>query len=455
MALRRRWRVLVACVALGLAASTTVTLLMEPSYRASAQLFVAVAGSATDGEAGSLNDGSVFTADRAMSYPGVVTSPRVLRPVVDELQLEMTVPELAERVSAQVPPNTVLIEVYADDPSADRAARIANAVSRNVIAVAEDLDRLPDGTSAVRVNLTREAVAPTTPRSPVPLVNLAFGLAMGLVAGVGGALLRDSLDSTVATGTQVHELTGLWALAEVPEVPALDRASELRRGEAGDVAWAEAYRTLCANLGYRSTGDPPRVVLVTSPAQGEGRSLTAASLASALARSHRRTVLVDADLRRPSVASAFGLEPEAGLSTVVSGQARLADVIQRARGFDVVTSGPVPPNPSEMLESDAFRGLVTRLREDYEAVVIDSSPLTVTDPAVVSSAADAVLLVCRCHRTEGRDLLAALASLRAVEARSVGVVLTGVALETASSARGRPRRQPPVQGPVRAAPPSR
>lgn len=421
--LRRRWRVVVTMAVLGVAASSVLTMMMEPSYRAESQLFVAFASSQTDDSASSLEEGSLFTANRVTSYPELVTSPRVLQPVIDELGLDTTSAELADRVAAQVPPGTSLIEVYVDDDSAARSAAITNAVTRNLRSVVQNLDSAGGGQPAVRLTVTREAAEPESPRSPVPGINVTAGLAAGLALGVGLAMLRESLDTTVKDEQDVLELTGLATLASVPVNPDFAETPVMPVGVAAP-AWAEPFRRLRTAVRYLSPDEPPRTLLVASPNAGDGKTVTAANLAASLAQGGRRTVLVDADLRRPGLATLLGLVPDVGVTTAVADKAPVAEVVQRAHGFDVITSGPVPPNPSELLESNAFRALVRGLREEYEAVVLDSPPLTtVTDGALLADVADAVILVCRSGRTRAPDLGSALRALAAVDARVAGVVL--------------------------------
>lgn len=431
--LRRRWRILVAFLVLGVAAAGLLTTQMTPSYRATTQLFVAFANTSTDDTALSLSQGNLFAANRVKSYPDLVSSPLVLAPAISELSLDESAQELAERVSAQVPPNTVLIEVYADDESPVRAAAIANAVAKNLITVVEDLDRIKaSDISPVRVSLTREAVPPASPRSPVPVLNLAAGLVIGLTLGLGMVMLRESLDTTIKDESDVEGATGLSVLASVPVNPDIDKTPVIRQGAASPV-WSESYRKLRTNISYLSPDNPPRSLLVTSAHQGDGKTLTAANLAASMSQSGRRTVLIEADLRRPSVGKLLGLVPDVGVTTVVAGKATVADVLQHAHGFDVLTSGPIPPNPSELLESQAFRSLIESLLEQYDAVVIDTPPLmAVTDAAVVGAIADASLVVCRSKKTKAPELRRALLSLRAVDARVAGVVLNQVAMDSSA-----------------------
>lgn len=422
--LARRWRIVIGLAIVGVAAAAGITHQMTPTYRASAQLFVALESADTALE---LSSAANFSSQRVKSYPTLVDSPLVLEPTIAELGLNTTPDLLAERVSAEVPPNTVLIQVYVDDASPQMAADIANTVSANLAKVVENLDRTRDDRpSPVRLSITRQATPPTLPRSPIPLLNLALGLLGGLVLGLSAAALREALDTTIKDELDVQDTIGLPTLAAVPTNSDVATAPLLGQAHTNPM-WAESYRKLRTNLSYLDPDNPPRVMLVASALPGDGKTLTAANLAASLAQSGKRSVLVEADLRRPSIGRLLGLVPDVGVTTAVAGKAGLEVVTQSAGDFDVITSGPIPPNPSEMLGSHAFQDIIAKLRESYDNVIIDSPPLiAVTDAAVVAAVADAVILVCRSKRTKRPELRRALLGLRAVDANVVGVVLNQV-----------------------------
>lgn len=419
--LSRRWRIVMSLVLLGIAAAAVITQQLTPRYEADAQVFVALDTGSTAAE---LNSAATFSTQRVTSYADLVQSPLVLDPVIDDLGLDVTATELATQVEAQVAPDTVLIEIFVSDESPQAAADIANAVATNLASAVETLDRTPSSTtSPVRLSTTRPAVPPSGPVSPVPALNLAIGLVAGLLLGLTLAAVREALDTTLKDDGDVVESSGLPTLALVPTNEAVEESPLISRSP-GNPVWAESYRKLRTNLSYVDPDDPARVIVVASALAGDGKSLTAANLACSLAQSGKRTVLVEADLRRPSLAGLLALASDIGVTTVVTGKADLADAVQRTDLFDVVTSGPIPPNPSELLGSQSFSAMIERLRGEYDYVVVDTPPLVaVTDAAVVSVVADAVVVVVKAKRTRRQDLRRALYGLRAVDANVVGVVL--------------------------------
>lgn len=426
----RRWRILTTTILVSVALAAGITHELTPTYRASAQLFVALESSDNPSD---LAYGNTFTSQRVKSYPDLVDSPLVLGPVIDDLQLDTTPEELGKRVAAEVSPNTVLIQVFVDDSSPVEAANIANAVSGQLATVVEDLDRTSkDRVSPVRVSVTREAVPPSGPRSPIPALNITVGFVLGVLLGIALAALREALDTSIKDERDIFEATGLPTVAQVPTNTAVGRSPVIGSDSINPV-WAESYRKLRTNLSYIDPDNPARVIVVASALPGDGKSLTAANVAASMTQGGKRCVLVEADLRRPSLSRLLEVSPDAGVTTVVTGKTSLADAMQTSHGFDVLVSGPIPPNPSELLGTQAFAGLLATLRSSYDVVVVDTPPLiAVTDAAVAATVADAVLFVVRAKHTSHGDVRRALASLQAVDAKVVGVVINQVAFSALS-----------------------
>lgn len=405
--LARRWRLILALVVVCVAASAAVTFTATPIYQTQAQLFVAGGSS-----------------QLVQSYAQLVGSRQVTAPVVDELGLNLTPDQLAGRVSATVPTDTVVINVSAVGAVPTRTAAIANAVTRQLARVIQELDTSTGvDVGPVQVTVTREAQPPVVPTSPQPVRNIGLGLVVGLALAIGLAILRDKLEARMRGAEDVSQAAQLPVLATVPYD---------RRGATNPFAQrdgrAESFRQLRTNLRFAADDRRTlRTVLVTSAVAGEGKSSIAGNLAAALAYAGQRACLVDADLRSPAVADYSNLIGEAGLSTVLSGEAEVDDVVQPAGGgLDVVTSGVLPPNPSELLASQRMRELLGELSRRYDVVVLDASPvLAVTDAVVLAAIADGVVLVARAETTNRAHVAHAVEALERVQARVLGAVLNG------------------------------
>ncbi|GAB2683776.1 tyrosine-protein kinase domain-containing protein [Thalassiella azotivora] len=421
--LRERWRFVALLTLLSLGGAAAASLLSTPVYRASTQLFVAAQAS---GSAADLLQGSNFTQQRVTSYRDVVTSTRVLAPVIDELDLDVTTDELARVVTATTPPDSVLITVTVADESPEDAARVANAVGASFTAVVAELEQpSAEGGSPVRISTIEPATAPERPASPNVPRNLGLGLVLGLVLGVGAALLRETLDTSVVDEDDVSALTEASVLGGIAFDPDVPKRPLVVQGDPGEIR-SEAFRQIRTNLQFIDAADHPRAIVVTSSIPGEGKTSTAVNLAITMAAAGSRICLVEGDLRRPKVSDYMGMERAAGLTTVLIGQADLADVLQPwgDGNLQVLAAGQLPPNPSELLGSAAMERLIGQLTASFDVVLIDAPPLLpVTDAAVLSKLADGALLIVGSQRIHRDQLTRALSHLENVDARLLGVVL--------------------------------
>lgn len=421
--IRKRRRTIMVSVLVALSAAVGVTLATTPLYVATTRLFFAVQAGQSPSD---LAQGSTFTERQMASYARVARSPLVLEPVVTDLRLDTSAAALARSVRADVPLGTVILEISATDPDPELAAEVANAVGDQLKPVVASLaPERADGTDSVLATTLAPADVPTTPVTPSVTKNLAVGLLVGLVAGLGLAMLRERLDTRIRTADDVSSVTDRALLGSI--VNESDPESDVlaMRGQPHGER-AESIRRLRTNLQFVNVSGRAKSIAVTSALPGEGKTTTALDVALALADSGARTILVNADLRKPSVANVTGLEGAAGLTTVLIGQAELADVVQPwGRGrLDVLVAGEVPPNPSELLGSRRMATLMEQLQQDYEHVIVNTAPLLpVTDGAVVAKVASGTLVVVNASSTHKRELAAAVRSLEAVNASVLGVVL--------------------------------
>ncbi|MEU2261850.1 polysaccharide biosynthesis tyrosine autokinase [Streptomyces sp. NPDC019645] len=425
--LSRRWRAITVLTLLGTAAGVLLTYTAVPEYRATAKLFVSLQGS-TDEDTAQLAQGNLFTQARVRSYAEVATSPLVTGHVVKQLKLKMSPAALSGKISATAQPDTVLLQLTVTDTRAARAARISNAVAERFTEVIRGLERPVDAESSpVRLSVTEPASVPAAPFSPRPAVNVALGLLAGLILGAGFALARETLDSSVRTSKALTDaLAGFGGppvLGSIVHDPhATSRPLALRDDMHG--LRAEGFRRLRTCLQFVDVDRPPKVIAVTSPLSGEGKTSVAVNLAATLAETGASVCLVDTDLRRPSTARTLGLIRDAGLTTALIGRAEVQQLLQSAGSFSVLTSGAVPPNPTELLGSAQLRAVLRGLAEKFDHVVVDTAPvLPVADASVIASEVDGYLLVVRASRTSRDQIAEALRALRHVGASVVGTVL--------------------------------
>ncbi len=298
-----------------------------------------------------------------------------------------------------------------------------------------------------RVRLLDAAVLPREPVAPRPAAYLSLAMMIGLVLGVSGAALREYADRAVHSRRDVARATGLPVLALIPRASA--RARKLAgRAKGGEVPvgrgkprllvketrtpLSEAYDRFQVNLAFSRVRDPVRVVTISSATPGEGKTTSAVNLAVTLARRGRQVLLVDADLRCGVISGTLGVPQHPGLSELLEGTAKLAEVVHRVQLDDetevnVLAGGRIPTDPARLLASDDLRALFRRLREEFDAVVLDAPPVNlVTDAALLGCASDGVVLVVRSGATSEDDLRDAVGHLQAVGAPVLGVVLNDV-----------------------------
>lgn len=422
--LRARWITVCVTALVAVLIAVLTTLLTTPLYQASTRLFVSTASGASVSD---LYQGNRLSQDRVVSYTELLKGETLAQRTVDKLGLDMSAAALRGSVKATSKPNTVLINVAVLDESPVRARDIANAMSDEFTVMVRELETPENGaTPDARVVVEQRASVPNAPVSPKKVRNIGIGLALGLLLGIGLAVVRDALDNTVKSRTSLEELTGVGLVGDIP----LDKERTKQTAIPFDGDYspiAEAFRKLRTNLQFLAVDNPPRVIVVTSSVPHEGKSTTAINIALALAEASHKVALVDGDMRRPMLHSYLDLVGQVGFSTVLSGGIPLMDALQESKypGLTVLTSGAIPPNPSELLGSQSAKSVLSELRANFDYVIVDSTPLlAVTDAAVLGMNSDGVLIMTRHGHTKRDQVTHAVASLQDVGAPILGAVFT-------------------------------
>jgi receptor protein-tyrosine kinase len=408
---------------LSLVAAGAITFAQTPQYQSNARVFVSTDTSGNSIEA---FNASAFTMQRVKSYAQLATSRELMQQVISKLDLNMTPDKLASKIDAEVSTDTVIIVLTVTDSDPAVAQQIAKAESEvlsDYLAVLET--PVDKSASPVKATIVDPASYDASPVSPRPVLNLALAAIVGLMLGFGAAVLRSLLDNTVSTAEDVEHaidapvLTNIAYDGNVTKHPLLTEAG-------GHAPRAEAFRLLRTNLQFLNLDTRPRSLVITSAVPGEGKTSTATNLAIALAQTGQRVLLVDGDLRRPKVASVLGLERAVGLTTVLVGRSDLHESIQKHAGSGIyfLASGPIPPNPTEVLQSHAAQSLFERLKDMFDMVIVDAPPLLpVSDAAIMARDVDGAILVVRHGKTTKDQLRQARLRLAQVDANLFGVVV--------------------------------
>ena len=397
------------------------------------------------------------------SYPKVVQLTNQLKEV--DAQIELEVSKVAARVRAAYLASlqrenmlSAAMEQQKQDAnqlneSAIEYSLLKRDVDTNRTLYEGLLEKLKEAgvTAGLRSNNIRpvdKARVPTDASEPNVPRNLLFALALGLSTGIGLAFLLEGLDNTVRTSEQAQVISALPSLGMIPlgskttengarqrlTVASSKEAVELVTQSRPQSQMAESYRALRTSLLLTSLGAPPKTILITSALPQEGKTTTSINTAIVLAQKGTRVLLIDADLRRPSIHKTLGMGPRTGLSNVLTGNASLQQATVRSSllpSLFVLPAGTPPPNPAELLASTNMKDVLAELREQYDHIVVDTPPtLSVTDAVVMSTRADAVVLVIRSGQTTKQALRRARDLLMGVNARVCGVLLNAVDLRS-------------------------
>jgi len=410
---------------MGVAGAAGLTILTTPQYEASTLVYVQVQSSGTVGD---LVQGSSFVQNQVKSFAEVVGTPRVLDTAIESLDLDESAAALASTITATAPLDTVNIQISVTRDSPVDAARIANAVTSSFRQVVQEITTSSGANpvSQVSVSVLREATVPVEVVSPNTNLNLLSGLVLGLLLGIALAVIRDLTDTRIRGERDVSAITDAPIIGGIGYDP-IAQDKPLIVQDSPQSVRAEAFRTLRTNLQFLDIESSAKSFVITSSIPSEGKTTTAANLAIALADSGAQVVIIDADLRRPKLASYMGLEGAVGLTDVLIARVNLADALQPwGRGnLVVLPSGAIPPNPSELLGSRAMAALLRTLEGEFDVVIIDLPPLLpVTDAALVSKLTTGALLVVAAGRTHKGEFAGAITALENVGAKVAGVIIT-------------------------------
>jgi capsular exopolysaccharide synthesis family protein len=477
---RRKWIIIVTFVVV-MTATILITLLTEPMYRSSAMMRVlSVSGSSSDWIAYDTRQ-----VERLMNtYAEFATSRPVLQELSQRLELQdwpqitveiltntelmiitaeardpvvamdtanaltevmiaqsrelytgggKTAQEILGEQLAQVKGELdeawiVYENLIAESPeSADQIAAASRAIELKEETYATLLDqyernRVREAVLANTLSVIEPAAASRNPAKPRKELNLALGFVLGLGGGVALAFLVESLDTTLYSVDQIKRSASLPVLGKVPAAGRQVQDPLFN----GSSPQGEAFRRLRTNLFTLDHEEPLRTLLITSAEPREGKSTTVANLAFAVAQSGRQVVAVDAHLRLPTLHKVFGLSNRIGLSSILEEKTAPSESIQRSKipGVDVITSGPLPANPAELLSSPQMANLIEQLVRHYDMILLDTpSVLAVTDAAALSRSADGVILIVERAQARQESVRAAAQQLSDVKANPIGVVV--------------------------------
>lgn len=457
-----RWKlILLSAIAAALLMGTVTVNFMTPMYRANVTVYVNNAG--RDQKVNYITSTNLEAAQNLVNtYIQIIKSDSVLEKVADAAKLELTAKQIRASMTAKQQGQTEIFEVSIQHPDPNMAARIANAVAE---VAPTEIESFVEGSSAKVIDYAK---VPEAPHSPSLFKNVFLGAVLGGMLAVIYVILVFLMDMRIKSGEELKALFNLPVLGQIPDFDAREGKSTHKRGKAYETDQAdkqpskkrmqkkqkgkktqdeqdyiisstsdffirEAYKSLRTNVSFTLTGEEKcKVIVVTSSMQGEGKSITAANLATSYAMEDKKVLMIDCDMRRPKLARLFKQNAKVGLSNLIMEPELLTEAICNTQidGLDVILAGNIPPNPSELLGSARMQNLLEELKKTYDYIFLDLPPVNmVTDAVVLAPKSDGVVFLVRSNQSERGDVIYAVQQLGYAKAKILGFILNDADIE--------------------------
>ena len=442
--LNKSWLIGIVAVVCAVAAFLGTFFFVTPLYKSSAMFYVNN-NSLSLGEASLSISSADISASRGLvkSYIVILNTRESINDIIDYAGVDRTYGEVKGMISAESVDSTEIFQVVVTSPDPEEAEKIADAIA---YILPKRIASIIEGTSAKVVD---SAVLPSRPSSPNYTKNTMIGFVLGLALTAAIILLREIFDITVRTQEDVERSCRHPVLAAVPDMAAPSKGgyyygygdkkktAESQHGKQPETigggisfAAAEAYKLLRTKLQFSFADENDcRIIGVSSALTGEGKSLSSVNLAYTLSQLNNRVLLIDCDMRRPSVAAKLPIQKAPGLSDFLAGQIHADNLIQQCglkddeRAFHVIAAGRTPPNPMELLSSARMEKMIGLLRQSYDYIILDLPPVgEVGDALAIAKMTDGMLLVVRQNYCNRVALSAAVRQFEFVDAKILGVV---------------------------------
>lgn len=448
----RAWLVIIVSVLCAILVFVGTFFFVTPQYKSAAMFYVNNNAFSVGDASLSISSGDLVTSRGLVdSYIVILNTRETLSDVIDYAGANRSYSELRGMISAEAVNETEIFQVSVTSPDPSEAERLANAIA---YILPKRIGSIIDGTSAKVVDV---AVAPIAPSSPSYTKNTLIGFLLGFVLTVGVIALHEIFDITIRSEEDVAQTCAHPILAAVPDMAAPSKGgyyygygssrSKKKKGayaastkQAGrpsvlmgpgiSFAASEAYKLLRTKLQFSFADDNDcRVIGLSSALSGEGKSLTAVNLAYTLSELDKKVILIDCDMRRPTLAEKLGIMKKPGLSSYLTGQIDLDNLIQPCNlkghdwAFHVISAGQNPPNPVELLSSERMQKALNQMRKTYDYVILDLPPVgEVTDAMAVAKETDGMLIVVRQNYCDRIVLSEAVRQFEFITAKILGIV---------------------------------
>ena len=414
--LNKSWLIILVSVMMAVVILLATVFLVTPQYESSAMFYVNNNAFSVGDASFSLSSGDLSTSRNLVeSYIVILNTRETVNDVIDYAGVSRNYEQLTEMIQAGAVNETEIFEVVVTSPDPVEAEKIASAIA---YILPKRISSIIEGTSA---KVADAAVVPVKPSSPSYTNNTIIGFLLGFVLAVGTIVMQEIFDVSVREDEDIAQTCRHPILASVPDMQVQGKGGYDRKKAAAQprktalmgsnmsFAASEAYKLLRTKLQFSFAGDNScRVIGLSSALSGEGKSLTSINLAYSLSQLDKKVILVDCDMRRPTLAEKLNIRKKPGLSSHLTGQCSLEELVQYCgipgdeQAFHVIAAGQNPPNPVELLSSEKMTATLDALRQRYDYVILDLPPVgEVTDAMAVAKVVDGMLLVVRqnyCNR---------------------------------------------------------
>lgn len=361
----------------------------------------------------------------SLSYAEVIKSRRILDDVNEKINYGYSYEELLGKISVSSIQDTGIIKITATEEDPEKAANIANTTAENFVKVIPTLYKVNN------VNILDRATIATEPSNKNLVKMEAIFVALGAVVAALTIFVIFYFDRSVKTSEQVEQITGLPVVGKIRKIKSKNIDSELILKDSPKSNISEDIRTIRTNLQFILNDEKTKVMLLTSGSPKEGKSFTSANLATSFAQAGKNVVLVDSDLRLGRTHKIFNVSNKSGLSNLLATHdiSNLDEYVKKSKikNLDIITRGTVPPNPSELLNSEDVDKLIKKLRKQYDFVIFDGAPVNgLSDSLILANKVDKVFVVCSSNITNSNDLSGAVKSLKNINSNVAGVIINRV-----------------------------
>lgn len=420
--LRKRLWMIILLIVIGIVAAGLVSFyVLKPEYQTFTTLMV---GKPKDYQVeNKIEYNDLLLNQRLVHTYGVLVQSRdVSDKVIENLGLDMSFDTFSNKVSVNLVKDTEIIKIQVTDNDPVLATDIANETA------AVFMDSVKKFMKVENVQVIDEAQVPKNPIKPRPMLNIAIAGVLGLMFGIFLVFLLEYLDNTIKTPKDVEKYLQLSVIGAIPKVKN-DKTKLISLIDPKSPI-TEAFRTLRTNIQFSSIDKVLKTIVITSSTSNEGKSTVAANLAGTIAQGDKKVLLLDCDLRKPKVHKVFGLDNSEGLTNILVGNKTLEDVAYKygnLENFSIITSGPIPPNPAELIGSKSMKSFLQEAEENFDMIIIDTPPVgVVTDSAVLSTIVDGIIIVASVGQTEVGDITRGKGLLDKVKSNIIGTVLNKV-----------------------------